>query len=194
MWPQLNGGRLGGPDPMKTTDNLDKLFGLAGSSGVPDDWNDFFDPIGLILQIPPKREEYWCTPLNCVTFARTGGDGTHYSLVSIPKRRRDQWPVVMTVPMSDDPNVIVGEDLRDFLALGCRAGYFGLEGLVHQPRATIAELKRAAYDDEADKRQIRMLKTIATKFELKPWADPRRRLAELKRRFHATLELPPPPW
>src|SRR5262245_47987988 len=123
-------------------DDLDTLFGLAGYRGGADDWNDHFDPIGLILQIPPKRDEDWCTPLNALTFARTGGDGTHYSLISIPNTPRAELAVVMTVPMSDAPNVVVGETLRDFSALGCRFGYFGLEGLVHQPDKTIGELER----------------------------------------------------
>jgi hypothetical protein len=171
-------------------DDLDTLFKLAGNRGSPDDWNDYFDPIGLILQIPPKREEYWCTPLNAVTFARTGGDGTHYSLISVPKSKRSKQAIVMTVPMSDDPNVIVGESLRDFLALGCRRGYFGLEGLVHQPAETMVELKRRKYDEELTEREISMLRLIEKTFHLQPWSSPKKRLAELKRRFYASLELP----
>jgi hypothetical protein len=173
-------------------DDLDILFRLAGNRGVPEDWNDHFDPIGLILQIPPKSEEYWCTPRNAVTFARTGGGGTHFSLIAIPNVLRAHQPVVMTVPMSDDPNVIVGENLRDFLALGCRAGYFGLEGLVHQPDEKVAELERAQYDDDAEDRAMRMLQVIETTFGLQPWANPKKRLAELKLRFYPTLKLPPP--
>jgi hypothetical protein len=172
-------------------DDLDTLFRLAGYRGGDDDWNDHFDPIGLIFQIPPKREGYWCTPLNALTFARTGGDGTHYSLISIPKLPRDQLPVVMTVPMSDDPNVVVGENIRDFLALGCRFGYFGLEGLVHEPHETIGALERLSYDDDADAGQIEMLKLVEATFRLQPWPRPKQRLAELKLRFHGSLEIPP---
>jgi hypothetical protein len=173
-------------------DDVATLFKLAGNQGRPDDWNDYFDPIGLILQIPPKREDYWCTPLNALTFARTGGDGTHYSLVSVSTSRRSDQVVVMTVPMSDTPNVIVGENLRDFLALGSRFGYFALEGLVHEPDETIAALRRRKYDEEWTAREIGMLKLIERTFRLKPWTDPRKRLAELERRFYAKLKLPPP--
>ena len=74
-------------------DDVATLFKLAGNQGRPDDWNDHFDPIGLILQIPPKREDYWCTPLNALTFARTGGDGTHYSLASVSTSRRSDQVV-----------------------------------------------------------------------------------------------------
>lgn len=171
-------------------DDVATLFKLAGNRGRADDWNDHFDPIGLILQIPPKREDYWCTPLNALTFARTGGDGTHYSLVSLPKLPRSEQPIVMTVPMGDTPNVIVGENLREFLALGCRFGYVALEHLVHQPTETITVLKRRKYNEDATARDIRMLQLIERTFRLKPWTDPRKRLAELKRRFYKKLELP----
>ncbi len=68
-------------------DDVATLFKLAGNRGRRDDWNDYFDPIGLILQIPPKREDYWCTPLNALTFARTGGDGIEVQRYSL----RDRW-------------------------------------------------------------------------------------------------------
>jgi hypothetical protein len=122
------------------TDDLDLLLRLAGARRdrrASEDWCDYFEPAGLILQIP-QRSAYWCTPLNALTFARTGGDGTHYSLVTAPGTDLAHRPVVMTVPMSDDPNVIVGEDLRDFLALGCRFGYLGLECRRHQPARPIS--------------------------------------------------------
>jgi hypothetical protein len=66
--------------------------------------------------------------------------------------------------MSDTPNVIVGENLRDFLALGSRFGYFALEGLVHEPDETIAALRRRKYDEEWTAREIGMLKLIERTF------------------------------
>ena len=174
---------------MKGND-LKALYSLAGNRGEVDDWNAYFDPIGLILRIPPEREGYWCTPLNCRTFARTGGDGVHYSLVSLSDAAPDQLPIVMTVPMSESPNVVVGESLREFLALGCRTGYFGLEGLVHVPEETLSALERGAYDPEAEEEERRLLTEISTTFKLTPWAKPRQRLRELHLRFHSLLERP----
>ena len=174
------------------TDDLGLLFRLAGArrdGGALDDWSAYFEPAGLILQIP-ERLAYWCTPLNALTFARTGGDGTHYSLVRVPGIDPAQRPVVMTVPMSDDPNVIVGENLRDFLALGCRFGYFGLEGLVHQRAQTIAELARARYAEGAREQQLRLLQILETAFDLKPWPKPTTHLAELKLRYFSALDIP----
>jgi hypothetical protein len=84
-------------------DDVATLFKLAGNQGRPDDWNDYFDPIGLILQIPPKREDYWCTPLNALTFARTGGDC---------RRRRTRVPVPPGAPGTRDPPGGASADLR----------------------------------------------------------------------------------
>ena len=170
-------------------DELDELLLLAGNEGQAEDWNDHFDPIGLILQIPPKRERYWCTPLHAKTFARTGGDGTHYSFLSIPRIARAERPIVMTVPMSDEPNVIVGANLREFLALGCRFGYFALEGLVYDPRETLASLKRGTYHPEATRKEIRMLKLLEKTFCVRPWPEPKKRLAELRRRYFPHIKL-----
>src|SRR5688500_10275155 len=91
------------------------------------DWNPFFDPIGLILRVPPAYGGYRCTPTNSLSFATTGGDGTHFSFLRLAERCDDECPIVMTVPMSSSPNVIVGVNLREFLALGCRRGYFALD-------------------------------------------------------------------
>ena len=171
-------------------DDLDTLFALAGNTGSPEDWNAYFDPIGLILQIPPKSEGYWCTPRNSLTFARTGGGGTHYSVMSLGGVARAEKPIIMTVPMSDDPNVVVGENLRDFLALGCRYGYFGLEGLVHQPEETLAALARGEFDSEVGEDDVGLLRHLSDTFGLRPWANPSKRLAELKKKYHPQLEVP----
>ena len=113
---------------------LQQLWDLAG--GDPDDtscdWNGTFDPVGLVLLAPPRNEGYWCTPTNSLTFAITGGDGVHYGLMAINGEFTDLSPVVMTVPMCDTPNKIVGANLKEFLALGCRYGYFALEQLVYR--------------------------------------------------------------
>jgi hypothetical protein len=174
--------------------DLELLWSLTGvkRSGEDSDWNAFFDPIGLILRLPPEYGGYWCTPTNSVSFATTGGDGTHFSILRIAGRQDDRCPVVMTVPMSDAPNVIVGEDLRDFLALGCRRGYFSLFQFVHSPEEAFEQYASAAYDPEATSDEIEKLRLIETTFQLRPWRDIRRRIAKLRLRYHSLLEMPPP--
>jgi len=161
---------------------LARLWGLAG--GRPEDpscdWNATFDPVGLILHAPPRRAEYWCTPMNTITFAGTGGDGVHYGLLSIDGAVTDFSPVVMTVPMSDTPNMIVGANLKEFLALGCRFGYFALEQLVYARDATIEELELGRYDPDASAAELALLAKLSREFALVPWQRPRARLDELK--------------
>lgn len=173
-------------------DDIDALFRLAGNDGAADDWNGYFEPIGLILKSPPERLDYWCTPTNCCTFARTGGDGTHYSVLALPNRERALCPIIMTVPMSDTPNVVVGEHLRDFLALGCRHGYFGLEGLVYDSDEMLAELNSGGYPADSDADVRTLLMRIETAFEVKPWRDVASRLVDLKSRYYSLLEPPQP--
>src|SRR5688572_18028969 len=55
---------------------LERLNALTPSPWGGGEWNTFFDPIGLVLQLPPTNWEYWCTPKNSLTFATTSGDGT----------------------------------------------------------------------------------------------------------------------
>ena len=91
-------------------------------------------PIGLRLEDPAQTRawDYPTTPVNVTTFASTGGDAVHFSAINA-SHGSGTAVVVMTVPMAfDNPNHIVGGDLREFLALGCRTGYFCLERLAYR--------------------------------------------------------------
>lgn len=172
---------------------LRQLWDLAG--GNPDDpscdWNDTFDPVGLILLAPPRNEGYWCTPTNSLTFATTGGGGTHYGLLATNGELTDLSPVVMTVPMSDTPNTIVGANLKEFLALGCRYGYFALEQLVYDEDATLKELELARFDPEYEQHERDLLQRISSTFNLKPWQSPTEHLQQLQIRFAPEVQLLP---
>jgi hypothetical protein len=173
--------------------DLERLCSLTDIEwgGEGSDWNCFFDPIGLILRLPPTHGGYWCSPANSVSFATTGGDGTHFSLLRTGERLDDHCPVVMTVPMSENPNIIVGENLREFLALGCRRGYFALDQLVYAPAEGIREYSRDAYDAEASDEEMESLRLIESTFRLAPWPDVRRRLAELRLQYFSAVEVAP---
>lgn len=100
------------------------------------------ETIGLLLEPNLARWSYDSTPSGSLTFASTGGDGVHFSVLTDVGR---PGPIVMTVPMNfDEPNVVVGADLRDFLSLGCHFGYFALEQLVYDRERTIREIQAAA--------------------------------------------------
>src|SRR5581483_8608045 len=84
--------------------------------------------IGLTLLRKPASHHYWCTPLNCLTFAATGGEGAHFSFLAVDGRVDEQSPVVVTNPCPTDfRHFIVGKNLNDFLCLGLRRGYFAME-------------------------------------------------------------------
>jgi len=150
-------------DMVDVSRDLRALWRLTGADphDPAADWNTMFEFVGLILYTLPKREEYWCTPINSITFATTGGDGVHYGWLDIPGRPVDDAPIVMTVPMGETPNLIVGRDMREFLSLGCRFGYFALEGLVHDPDRTIADIaaNRVDPDRSDDERALLDLRT-----------------------------------
>jgi len=59
-----------------------------------------------------------------------GGDRVHFCLLEVAGQLTEESPVVMIVPCNpDEPRLVVGDTLRDFLALGCTTGYFFLEHL-----------------------------------------------------------------
>ncbi len=147
------------------------------------EWNGYFDPIGLILHGRLENRGYWCTPRNSITFASTGGDGVHFGLLDIGSGFTDSAPVVMTVPMCDTPNTVVGVSLIDFLALGCRQGYFALEQLVNDRETRLAALDSKDFDPYYTENERNMLKSISLRFGLSPWENHADRLSELQRQF-----------
>ncbi len=74
--------------------------------------------------------KYDSTPKNSETFATTGGDGVHYSLLTNDIGLADKKVVIMTVPMMDK-NIILADSLDEFLGLGYYNGWFPLEQLVY---------------------------------------------------------------
>jgi hypothetical protein len=138
---------------------------------------EVFVPIGLQLEDPARasRWEYTTTPADALTFASTGRNGVHFSLL-----RHGAGPVVMTAPMSfDSPNRVVGADLAEFLALGCRTGYRRLEALAHGfARHELIERVRTGVPDMAGT-ELELLGHLAAEFGLQPWPDAATRLRDL---------------
>jgi len=186
------------PDPalIETNPIREAVVRASGSRVAPDPEEERkyisgLDPVGLILLAPPRYFAYWCTPVNSLTFAHTGGDGCHFGLLWGVGGFTEASPVVMTVPDSDAPNMVVGGDLLEFLALGCRHGYFGLNGLVQDRGATLEALGRRDYDVEASPEQRDLLELLASVFDLEPWNDPETRLKHLDQEFAASIKMPP---
>lgn len=134
----------------------------------------------------------WCTPNNCCTFASTGGEGVHFSFLVQDDAITTESPVVMTTPSSQGNSLIVGETLYDFLCLGSRCGYGGLEYLGDSDGRWIARYTDPDWEpsDEHDERWRKMLSYLTERLGLFPWTDPAR-FSELQERYLPLLKLPP---
>ncbi|MCU0547862.1 MAG: hypothetical protein MUC48_00810 [Leptolyngbya sp. Prado105] len=151
--------------------------------------NNVFLPIGLRLEIPEKPWEYYCTPVNVKTFASTGCDGVHYSFLElIPS---SELPVVMTVPANygnPNPNVIISENLHEFLCLGSKASYIVLEELSYE-NGELNSLKSSTYADFLSNEQIDLLNILNSEFSLRPWSVLEERMNYLQSKYLDLLQL-----
>ncbi|MEL6939365.1 MAG: hypothetical protein AAFO84_09250 [Cyanobacteria bacterium J06598_1] len=146
-----------------------------------------FQAVGLTLEWPATPWQYYCTPRNAKTFASTGSDGVHYSLLESPLLRYS--PVIMTVPMSfENANIVVAETLHEFLCLGCRASYLGLEALAACD-SDFRVLKQRNYDSTLSLRQVRQLKVLSEAFSLYPYVNLERRMAQLQAKYLDFLQM-----
>jgi hypothetical protein len=156
--------------------------------------------VGLILMrtlLPRWYESF--TPVNGWTFATTGMDGTHFSLLARAGAVRANSPVVVTIPAAAQ-NFVVGEDLFDFLCLGMVRGYHVLGQLAYDTDPMLRVLTDPTWQptedwhDSADfvpgGRQLHVLKFLTKRFGLRPWPNARH-FDELQERFGPEVELPP---
>ena len=185
--------------------SLEKLWSIADkeSEKTKRKFSLVFDPIGLILMRPLENMGYESTPINSLTFAHTGGDGVHYSIVTLEGNVSEASPVVMTVPMNyPKVNLVVGENLHEFLCLGDQLGYFFLEQLVYNEAETIERLLHpkefinkeyginpsGAFSPDSFREKERLLSILRKEFELKSWSNLKSRLDELQNKFISMLE------
>jgi hypothetical protein len=156
--------------------------------------------LGLILdeEIDQSRAD-WCTPINCRTFARSGGE-SHFSLLIQDGTITENAPVVLTDFDNGGKSLVVGETLFDFLCFGSRRGYSRLEQLAYFPKQALEAYtnprwKAPAEDDPLAKifrissHERRLLAFLKASLGLKPWTDPRR-FHQLQAKYSRLLELP----
>ncbi len=149
--------------------------------------------VGLILRPMQGRLHFDSTPLNADTFAETGGDGVHYSLLQLSDRTPEDSPVVMTAPMAMEHscNIVVGSNFIDFLSLGCRYGYFAIEQLAYDHDQTVNRIQSGVHAFPNGANQDALLASIRNRVGLQPWPDVRSRLADLHSRLFPLIRLPP---
>lgn len=71
---------------------------------------------------------YDASPFGYVTSVSTGGDGVHFNVR------------LVTSAAFDGPNIVVGANIEEFLALGWVYGYFGLEQLAYNMEGAIRSI------------------------------------------------------
>ena len=153
-----------------------------------------FDPIG-ILPCDNGLTTYAPFPKIAHLFASTGGDGVHFSLLRQGKSSSlAGLPVIMTVPMAfEQANWIVGANIHEFLCLGCRTGYFSLEGIAYD-YSRDQEILGLAETYEPEQDQVPILSALRERFGLQPWDEIPNRIAELQELYRPHLgELNPWP-
>lgn len=166
------------PEPITPADLWE--FAKQCSDVDGSDWETVLDPIGLLYDGDYTR--YDATPTNCEFFATTGGDGTHFVLLDAPSH-----PVVMVVPMAfERAHVVVGDNLREFLCLGCGCGYFGLEQLAYDWIGTIEWIKNTDSATQGSAKS-KLLHALRKHFGLEPIPDPLKRLNELRREHRTKI-------
>jgi hypothetical protein len=136
-----------------------------------------------------------------MTFGSTLVDGEHFSFLSKEGKLLSPSPIVMTVPTAPEgfANIIVGENLVDFLSLGYRVHFAALPALAYQNSdrsKLITDLVNGIPcwegedpSDEYTVTQIHLSKTLEKEIELKPWDNVEDRLAYLESQYFHFLEM-----
>ena len=145
------------------------------------------DYCGLIPVRPLERHPYFCTPKNSLTFAATGGDGVHYGMVQGVNQQGHPGPVVMTVPMATNNNVIVAEDLDEFFSLGYYAGWSGLDEIVYRLDEAIKYY--AGPDADLSKEESTFLEMIRKEFQIQHIPLTKKRLEALEKLYFHQLDI-----
>jgi len=152
--------------------------------------------LGLILSKLGEGRYDWCTPLNCLPFARTGGNGVHFSFLTRDEKLVSRTPVIMTNPGGGDGRSwIVGSDLHDFLSFGYHCGYFVMEQLAYSLEKTLATFV-SPESPEADKdlliseEKAPVMKAMRERLGLKPW-ETVNHFQELQDKFAGQMKYPP---
>jgi len=140
------------------------------------------------------------TPLNAVPFGAADGDGVHYVSLTVGSRELCDCPVVKVCPGwgGMDDYIVVGEDLYEFLCLGCRCGYDLIPGAAESSlyEMMVAENQHmnVPLDDWpyafAEHRR-RVLEYLGNRLQLEPWVDLRGRLGELEVEYLSLIQIPP---
>jgi hypothetical protein len=159
--------------------DLAELMAYANSRPLPH--HEPGQPLAAmgLLFWPDFDLRYDDTPTEARILCWSGVDGVHWSVLPAPASPSG-YVVVMTVPGAEAPNLVVGESVREFLALGCEASFFALNVLAYDESGPL--------DPSDYEPAVTALADLRAAFNILPWTDVPGRLAELRQRHGA----PPP--
>lgn len=149
---------------------------------------------GGIRPIDIENFGYDCSPINTTFFATTGGDGVHYSILEITEKIQ---PVIMTVPMNfsnsmNDYNIIIGENLNEFISIGYYNGWFQIEELCYDNEFAINfYAKENLEEDYQNEANIIFVKKLRNKFGINHIPLNNDRLKELENKYFHYLQFNP---
>ena len=109
-------------------------------------------------------------------FAETGGNNVHYCYTEDDNENCDG--VFLCVPAA--PKIIyLGENLREFLSVGCIYGFGDLENLAFEFDSTIEEIRNASLADLSEDEE-EALSLLQEEFKISPPVDLKKNLMELQ--------------
>jgi hypothetical protein len=123
-------------------------------------------------------------PKNSIQFASTGGDAV-FSLVTNYKNLTGDQPIVMTVPVVGQ-NIVVSENLEEFLGIGYYNGWSALEQLVYDFDKTLDYY--SITDSSLSKEEKNFIILIRNEFTVKPSPLTKDRLDQLRMKYFDSLE------
>lgn len=184
-------------------EQLKSLWHLAQREGkklnvMPE---NVFSSLGLYLAEKIERSGYSETPLNALTFGSTGIDGIHFNILLMDGQLLNPSPIIMTVPMASKEkcNLIVGEDLIDFLSLGYKAHFAAISALAYPGRSKkefITEIVQQIPmwegenpNDNSVIEQKYLSRALETEFGLRWWENVETKLDSLASQYLHLLEL-----
>ncbi|MDQ0896823.1 hypothetical protein [Paenibacillus sp. V4I7] len=155
-------------------------------------------PTGLFLGVDfNEKEGYFCTPVDSFPFARTGGDGIHYALLTDfgLVKDLDEAPVIRVSPMDSDRVRLVARNLHDFFSLHL----FDELALLNEFSSEEAYLESVRKEDARDlnsewfdhdrwkREKQKVLNEVQGRFNLTPIPKPVQYLQEI--RFERSLQI-----
>jgi hypothetical protein len=138
--------------------------------------------LGMQLHLPPLMNGgYEMTPTNSREFANTGNEGTHYNFLLLDGEVRGDSPIVMTVP-GNGMNIVLGENLHDFLCFGIGLGFGVLEDLAYKSEEFLQQYPAPGeFAPWVEPEQRETLRCLAERFSLTAWTDVEDKLVRLDR-------------